>query len=573
MAEVAQQKRLRLGDLLVAQQLISPDQLDMALKEQKTSGRKLGKLLVDLGFIAEDDLLQLLANQLQIPFISLQKYSFDHALVALLPESLARRFRALVLKEEVLPSGEKALRVAMSDPMDLTAVDELQRRLARTVLTAVVRESDLGVALDSLYEKKNDIAELAGKLDDDLRSSASELDSLLRVDNIQDAPVARLLKSIFESAMSQKASDIHIEPEETVLRIRMRVDGQLNEQVMNETRIAPALVLKLKIMSGLDISEKRLPQDGRFNIQIQGKAIDVRISTLPTPFGEAVVMRLLDQSNGMMSMEGLGMPADIVEKVRFLMRRPKGLILVTGPTGSGKTTLLYAALNEINTPDRKIITAEDPIEYRLPRITQVQVNSKIDLSFSRILRTALRQDPDIMLVGEIRDLETAEIAMRASMTGHLVLATLHTNDAVSTVLRLADMGVPYFLMASALRAVVAQRLLRRVCRYCKQERALTPDEHEWLQGSMKRVIAADTKVMEGAGCHYCNRTGYSGRIGVYELLDLSPEKLEPLHHENYAGFKQLVMNDGSFRSLLESAWISAEAGVTSLAEVMALADE
>ena len=365
--------------------------------------------------------------------------------------------------------------------------------------------------------------------------------------------------------MQIHASDIHIEPDEKVLRVRLRVDGELQEQVMSEKRVSGALVSRLKIMSGLDISEKRLPQDGRFNIRVSGKNIDIRLSTMPLPHGESVVMRILDQASASLSMKELGMPEGIRSRFENLVNRPYGMILVTGPTGSGKTTTLYSALNTINRPEIKIITAEDPVEYRLPRINQVQINTKIGLTFAIVLRTALRQDPDVILIGEMRDQETAEIGLRAAMTGHLVLSTLHTNDSISTAMRLIDMGCEPFLVASSLRAIVAQRLVKKICENCKVEYQLSSQERVWLKNIDEAALSA--KYFNGTGCHQCNNVGYSGRVGVYELLELDESMLNALRMNSPAEFARAAYENEFFIPLSECALEYAKQGITSIKEV------
>ena len=372
--------------------------------------------------------------------------------------------------------------------------------------------------------------------------------------------------------MQVGASDIHIEPDEKVLRIRMRVDGVLQEQVMNEKRVAPALVLRLKLMAGLDISEKRLPQDGRFNIRVKDKSIDARVSTLPVSFGEAVVMRLLDQSGGALNLEQIGMPADILQRFRRQIHHPHGLVLVTGPTGSGKTTTLYSALTELNQPEVKIITVEDPVEYRLPRISQVQVHTKIGLSFASVLRTALRQDPDIVLIGEMRDQETAEIGLRAAMTGHLVLSTLHTNDAIATANRLIDMGAEGYLVAAACRAIIAQRLVRRICGTCAQPYTPDAQEHAWLAATAG-AEATSASYRRGTGCPHCNNTGYRGRIGVYELLELDEPMADALRRNDSSAFTKAANASPGYRPLVQCALDYARQGLTTLEEVFRIAGE
>ncbi|MCG8535446.1 MAG: Flp pilus assembly complex ATPase component TadA [Pseudomonadales bacterium] len=558
--EAPKAPKVRIGDLLVSKGLIVEDQLMQALGEQKRTGKKIGKVLVDLGFVSESEMLQTMASHFGYPFVDLVHFRLNNDLIKSLPETYARRFRAIVLSEQ--PDG---LLVGMVDPLDLLAMDELQRILKRPVHPAFVKEQDLLSSLDRSYRRSEQIASIAVELDSELETTDFDLENLATTTDTAEAPVVRLLQSIFEDAVQVRASDIHIEPDETVLRVRLRIDGELQEQVMKERRIAPALVSRLKIMSGLDISEKRLPQDGRFNVRILGKSIDVRLSTLPVPYGECVVMRLLDQSAGMLSMDKLGMPEKIRGRFENLVKRPYGMVLVTGPTGSGKTTTLYAALNLLNDPERKIITAEDPIEYRLPRINQVQVNAKIGLTFASVLRTALRQDPDIILVGEMRDQETAEIGLRAAMTGHMVLSTLHTNDSVSTAMRLIDMGCDAFLVASSLRAVIAQRLVRRICEHCKQPYQLNDQELTWL-GHIDST-ALDAQFTKGTGCHHCNNTGYSGRIGVYELLEMDEALLFALRKGDAAGFTKAAQENPYFRSLSQCALDYARQGITSVQEV------
>ncbi len=554
------QRKVRLGDLLVEAGLISDGQLQLALQEQKRSGAKLGRAVVDLGFVSEVKLLEALSRQLAIPYVDLRQFKLNEALVQRLPEALARRFRAILLVEE-----SDGLLVGMADPLDLYALDEMARLLRQPLKPAVVREGDLLDSLDRFYRRTGEIAELAGQVDERLEESDFDF-SGLSLDN-SDAPVVRLLQMLFEDAVQMKASDIHIEPDEQVLRIRQRIDGVLNEQLIKETRVASALVLRLKIMAGLDISEKRLPQDGRFNIRVKNRNLDVRVSTMPVQFGESVVMRLLDQSAGVFSLDRTGMPAEMLARLRILLQRPHGIVLVTGPTGSGKTTTLYGGLSELNSPEKKIITVEDPVEYRLPRINQVQVNPKIELTFARVLRAALRQDPDIVLVGEIRDRETAEIALRAAITGHLVLSTLHTNDALTSPLRLVDMGAEPFLVANALNAVLAQRLVRRVCEHCRVEHLPEERERSWLEGIGGQSLAG-RRFVRGNGCHQCHNTGYLGRIGVYELLEVDATLAAALRRNDPQTFIDAARRQASYRPLAAAALDFALAGLTSVEEVL-----
>ncbi len=561
------QKRIRIGDLLIEQGLITQQQLEIALTEQKTTGQKLGRTLIDLGYIDEKDISNILSSQFNIPYVNLSHYKFNPELVRLLPETYARRYRAIVLAK-----NKDGLLVGMADPTDIFAYDAISKQLNTKFKQAVISESELIKTFDLVYRRTAEINSFAQALGDELTEGDVNLEALVAGDDLTDAPVVRLLQSLFEDAVQVGSSDIHIEPDEKVLRIRQRIDGVLYEQVMDQKRIANALVMRLKIISGLDISEKRIPQDGRFNIRVKDHSIDVRLSTMPVQHGESVVMRLLDQSGGMLELEHLGMKPDMVKAFKRAIHAPHGLVLVTGATGSGKSTTLYAALKELNHPDKKIITAEDPVEYRLPRINQVQVHPKIGLDFANILRAALRQDPDIILIGEMRDQTTAEIGMRAAMTGHLVLSTLHTNDAMHTLERLTDMGTEGYLIASVLRAIVAQRLLRRVCESCKQDDVLEPQQAAWLKTVVNGKYQNE-KFYAGNGCAHCNNTGYHGRIGIYEMIEPDEIMLEAIRTNDSQIFSQTVTKSKNYVPLLESGLELAAKGITSLDEVMAFAGE
>ncbi|MFB2810800.1 GspE/PulE family protein [Marinobacter shengliensis] len=559
-------KKIRIGDLLVQNNVITEQQLMTALREQKSTGRKLGRTLIELGYVDEDNLLNILSRQLDVPFVQLRHYQFNNELVKKLPEAMARRFRAIVLAEQ---GGE--LLVGMADPQDIFAYDELVRVLKQPIKQAVVRESELLNTLDLVYRRTDEIASLAEELEDELGDDAFDLADLSAESESADAPVVKLLQTLFEDAVQARSSDIHIEPDETVVRIRQRVDGVLQEQVMKEKRVNAALVLRLKLMAGLNISEKRLPQDGRFNVRVKGRSIDVRVSTMPVQYGESVVMRLLDQSQGTLDLESTGMPSHLLDRFRKLIKKPHGMILVTGPTGSGKTTTLYGALTELNKAEVKIITAEDPVEYRLPRITQVQVNPKIGLEFATVLRSALRQDPDIILVGEMRDHETVEIGQRAAMTGHLVLSTLHTNDSISSAMRLIDMGAEPFLVASSLLGVVAQRLVRRVCDNCKETYQPSEQELVWLQSFDLDPLDIEAGFVHGRGCYQCSNTGYKGRVGVYEMLEMNEDMLDALRRKDVSDFTRAARKSPLFRPLGQCAMDYALQGVTSLQEVARVA--
>ncbi len=557
--------KIRLGELLLQHGLIGSEELDIALRQQKVSGGRIGKVLVELGYVNEETMLRTLAEQLQIPYVNLHGYEFDAALVQSLREVSARRFEAIILEDRGVD-----LLVGMLDPMDIFACDELERILQRAISPAVIKPSELYETLDMVYRRTDEIAGFAEQLDDELADGQFDLADLALGADDSEAPVVKLLQSIFEDAVQVRASDIHIEPDEHVLRIRQRIDGVLQEQVMKEKRIASALVLRLKLLSNLDISEKRMPQDGRFSLLVKGRTLDIRLSTMPIAHGESVVMRILDQTEGSTELQAIGMSPEMLERFRHLISMPHGLILVTGPTGSGKTTTLYGALNALNVVDKKIITIEDPIEYKLERINQVQVNEKIDLDFARVLRSALRQDPDILMVGEIRDSETAEIAMRAAMTGHLVLSTLHTNDALSSAMRLIDIGVEGFLAASALRVLIAQRLVRKLCDNCTQEYVPDDASLSWL----KSLIGGESpKFYRGEGCHRCNKTGYRGRVGVFEMLVMNRELADALRREDEAEFIRIAQSAPGYVPLVRSALDFAKQGVTSLEEVLRVSEQ
>ncbi len=558
-------RKIRLGELLVQQNVITEAQLTQALAEQKRTGRKLGRVLADLGFLNEGSLHEFLARHLQVPFVDLKQVRIDREAVKLLPEPLARRYRALVLQQD--PRG---LLVGMADPSDLHAYDELQARLKQPLRLALVGEAEFLRTVDLVYRQTDEIASLAEAVRDELKDGDVDLESLTADEGSPDAPVLRLLQTMFQDAVQARASDIHIEPGEDKLRIRLRVDGVLQEQVIEGKRVAGALVTRLKLMCGLDIAEKRLPQDGRFSVRVREAGVDVRLATMPTTHGESVVMRLLNQSSAKLSLEQLGMPAQSEERFRRMIERSAGMVLVTGPTGSGKTTTLYAALNHINRPGVKVITAEDPVEYRLERITQVQVQAKIGLDFARVLRTALRQDPDIILVGEIRDRETVEIAMRGAMTGHTVFSTLHTINAIATVNRLLDMGAPGYMIAAAVHGVLAQRLVRRVCTDCAQPAQPTPNELAWLASCRPNLVPERQGFKTGAGCTYCNLSGYRGRVAVYELLEIDRTLADSIRQGDLDAFSRAARAKAGYVPLAQGAIDLALAGVTSLTEAMAV---
>jgi MSHA biogenesis protein MshE len=563
MSEALRRKKVRLGELLIENKAISEEQLKTALAEQKRSGRKLGRVLTDLGLVREETLHDILAKHLQIQFVDVRQLTLDPAVVRLLPEAHARRFRALILQADA-----RGLLVGMSDPTDLMAYDELANRLKQPIRIALVRETDMLKTMDVVYRRTDEIASLAQEVREELSEGDIDIEKMAVDEGSADAPVIRLLQSMFSDAIQVRASDVHIEPGEAVLRVRQRVDGILQEQVIDGRRVAGALVTRLKLMSGLDIAEKRLPQDGRFTVKVKDKSIDVRLSTMPTQYGESVVMRLLDQTANLMKLDDLGMPPHMVERFRALIERSSGMVLVTGPTGSGKTTTLYSALNYLNDAQTKIITVEDPVEYRLDRVNQVQVMAKIGLDFARVLRTTLRQDPDVILVGEMRDQETVDIGLRAAITGHLVFSTLHTMSAISTVHRLLDMGAAPFMIASAVHAIIAQRLVRRVCDSCGADAELTPNQTAWLIAQVGPEQAPRMKFRMGTGCTFCNLTGYRGRAAIYELLEIDRPLADAIRRGDPVEFMNVARARPGFIPLVNSGLDLAAAGITSIAEVI-----
>jgi MSHA biogenesis protein MshE len=565
---MARPEKVRLGEILVQQKLLTEEQLNQALADQKRTGRKLGRVFVENGFVTEEQISGALARQLGIPYLNLKFYNINQDVVRLLPETQARRFRALVLEDRA-----ETVLVGVSDPTDLFAYDEIARLLKKGVELAVVNETEVLQAIDRIYRRTGEITGLARELEQDLGDTNSvDFGALSANSGLEEAPVVKLLQSVFDDAAQVRASDIHIEPQDGRLQIRFRIDGVLHLQTEADIKIATPLALRLKLMADLDISEKRLPQDGRFAVKVRNQRIDVRISTMPTQYGESVVMRLLNQVGTTLRLDAIGMPAALVERFRAIVQRPNGLVLVTGPTGSGKTTTLYSALAELNSVEKKLITVEDPIEYRLSGINQVQVNDKIELSFARVLRSALRQDPDIVLVGEMRDQETAQIGLRAAMTGHLVLSTLHTNDAASTPLRLMDMGVPRYMVSGSLQAVLAQRLVRVICESCTEPHPLPAPERAWLRAELGDR-AETVPFFHGRGCSHCNGTGYRGRTGVYELLEMTRAVNEAVNHPDPSHFLKVAHAEMRGETLRRSAVRLAIQGRTTVAEAMRVSNQ
>ncbi|MEC9488794.1 MAG: ATPase, T2SS/T4P/T4SS family [Halanaerobium sp.] len=502
----------RLGDLLLEYGLISEEQFEEAMRLQKESDKKLGELLVELGYLTETELVQVLEFQLGVPHVDLDKFYLDLKLKQYVPENMARRYELVPLEKK-----ENVLRVAMSDPTNILALDDIERYSGLTVEPVIASSRQIHRALDHLYSlKEEDTDELFESLSAAQEQMVEDDQVHIDRDRINEAPIVRLANTIISKAISQRASDIHIEPQADGARVRYRVDGILKESIEVPAHSVFPLISRLKIMANLDIAVTRRPQDGRIAIKTKGWDLDFRVSTLPTIHGEKVVIRLLNKEEALLQVEELGFSETNLGKFHEMILKPHGIILVSGPTGSGKSTTLAAALAELNSVDKNITTVEDPVEIRISGVNQVQCNNRAGMTFATALRHILRQDPDIIMVGEIRDEETASIAIRAALTGHLVFSTVHTNDAASSTTRLVDMGVKPYLVASSLQGVVAQRLVRRICPFCKEE--VKPTEEE-----MKFLGQEATTIYRGKGCAKCDYTGYRGRMAIQEVMLVNDE--------------------------------------------------
>ena len=547
------------SEVLLDEGLIAPDALRKAEEARASTGKSLGRVLIEMGLFTEAGLVAALAKHLGMEFVELADRQFDPAVVGIVSEHLCRRYAILPIAIDA--SG--ALVVAMSDPSNVVALDDVRSATGRSVQPVVATRADINAAIDRTVRMGaavEDVAENLGYSDDD----PAELARIKEV--VDDAPVVRFVNSLINQAVQDRASDIHIEPQENELRVRYRVDGVLHEVTTQSRKVANGIVSRLKIMADLDIAERRIPQDGRISIKAAGRAIDLRVSTLPTVYGEKVVMRILDKSSILLELADLGFLEHNLERFERSFRKPYGMILVTGPTGSGKSTTLYATLNVINRPQVNIVTVEDPVEYRLAGVNQVQVNPKAGLTFAGALRSILRQDPDVVLVGEMRDNETAQMGMEAALTGHLVLSTLHTNDAPSAVTRLAEMGIDPFLVGSAVDVVLAQRLARRLCPHCKE--AYQPAREELAAAGMPLLEDDDPPALYRAvGCGRCAKTGYRGRLAVHEVM-LVTEEIERLIVSGASTDEVArVAQEQGMKTLREDGLAKVLMGATTLEEV------
>ncbi|MFJ7679123.1 GspE/PulE family protein [Peribacillus sp. NPDC097198] len=547
------QTRKRLGDLLVEAGLITEDQLQIAL-EEKSKSQKLGDVLLQKGYITEQQLIEVLEFQLGIPHVSLYRYPFDSNIFSLISEDMAKRNLMIPLKKE----GEK-LYVAMADPMDFYAIDDLRLSTGFQIESAIATKDDILRAIAKHYTDEDGLEELMVTLNRDVNNQEETVN--------QDSPVVRLVNQLLSNAVTHKASDIHIDPQEKKLVVRYRVDGVLRLEKVLPKNMQNVLIARIKIMAKLDITEHRVPQDGRIKVNLGHHPVDLRVSTLPTIFGEKIVLRILDLGNKLNDLKQLGFNKLNLQRFESMIAQPNGIVLITGPTGSGKSSTLYAALNQLNTEEVNIITIEDPVEFQLEGVNQIQVNTNVGMTFATGLRSILRQDPNIIMVGEIRDKDTVEVAIRASLTGHLVLSTIHTNDSLGTITRLIDMGVEPFLVASSLSGIMAQRLVRKVCRDCVEKQE--PSKRE-IDIFAKRGMKIES-INRGRGCTSCNMTGYKGRIALQEILVINDEmrKLimngEPLNKLREVAMKYKTI------FLMDDGLLKVKQGLTTTEEILRVA--
>ncbi len=558
MAQVQNRSR-QLGEILMERGLLTPEQLQAALEEHQKAGKLLGRVLIDKGYVSEADLVRALAEQVGLEFVDLTEFPVDASCTALLPESVARRYRAIPIADR-----DGKLLVAMSDPANVYALDDIRIITDRDVQPVVATASDVEGAIRKYAGLDAAVEELAEEI-----AEAKDEEELGTAEGIavEEAPIVKLVTAIIKQAVSERASDIHIEPTERDVRVRFRVDGVLHDAMKSPKSIQTGLISRLKVMADLNIAENRLPQDGRIGLKVSGRQFDFRLATLPTVYGERMMIRVLDKSSALMELSDLGLLEDPYKQYEASFRKPYGAILITGPTGSGKTTTMYATLSLLNSVDKNVITVEDPVEYKLKGVNQMQVMPKQGLTFAGSLRAILRADPDIVLIGEIRDRETAIIGIEAALTGHMVLSSLHTNDAASAVTRLTEMEVETFLVASAIECVVAQRLARILCEKCKE--AYQPDTPELAEAGYPESAWSEIgQLFRSTGCKACSNTGYRGRIGLYEVLTVT-EEIEHLTVERVPSDRiaEVAIEQGMM-TLREDGLEKARRGITSVQEVL-----
>jgi len=552
-------------DDLIKKGIVSKQQFESAREESKNKGLPINKVLISKGIVKEKDIASVISERLGIPFMDLSDYLIDADVIKLVPESIAQRYKLIPL----FKIGQ-TLTVAMADPQDINAMDQVRLKSGCEIDAVLATETDIKNAMDQYYGTSGGVEEVIKQMNEVKRSApvAPASDKEL-AKMAEDAPVVKLVNMIIIQAVTEKASDIHIEPDEKVLRVRYRVDGILHEVPKPPKDLEAAIISRVKVLASMDIAERRKPQDGRIMMKMQGKDIDMRVSCFPTVYGENIVIRLLDKTSLLLGLSELGMRPEMHKTFDKIIRKPFGIMLVTGPTGSGKTTTLYAALNTINSEEKNIITIEDPVEYQISMIRQTQVNPKAELTFASGLRSILRQDPDVIMVGEIRDSETAEIATQAALTGHLVFSTLHTNDASGAITRLADMGIEPFLISDAVIGVLAQRLVRVICPKCKEK--LVPTDATLKDLKLKR--SDDLALYHGKGCAKCKDTGYVGRVGIYELLIIDDELRKLIIAKAPADQIKAKAVELGMKTLYEDGIAKALEGITSVEEVLRVASE
>lgn len=564
----------RLGELLLAAGTITPEELDHGLELQKEQKGRLGEVLINNGIITEDELIESLQMQLGIEYIDLSKINIPTELASVLPKNIARQHQVVPVR-----IVKDSLYLAMSDPLNFYAIEDARKAVKKKIIPMVAHKAAIERAITVLYgnegaaraiedmKREASASQNGDNLDQDTVFISNQLDD----PSVNNAPTIRLVNSIIERAITERASDIHLEPHETEMVVRMRIDGLLRLILTVPKDLQSSVVSRIKIMSGLDIAERRVPQDGRFNVRVKDKDIDLRVSTLPTVYGEKIVARLLDKSGGRITKDSIGLEGHDLEMFDKMLKCRSGVLLIVGPTGSGKSTTMYAMIGELNKPEVNLVTLEDPVEYNISGVNQVQINEKTGLTFASGLRSILRQDPDIIGVGEIRDGETAEIAMRSAITGHVVLSTIHTNDSVGTIERLVDIGVEPYLVASALRGVISQRLVRRICPHCRK--AYVPDEEELSELGIAQQPGM--VFYKGEGCPHCFNTGYFGRIAVFEMLNITPRVRRMI--TSGAGRleieAELKKPEHGFVSLRENALRLVAQGVTTSSEMMRVISE
>ncbi|MBR4571548.1 MAG: Flp pilus assembly complex ATPase component TadA [Candidatus Riflebacteria bacterium] len=559
-------QRKRLGDILVEAGVISAQQLQEALSKQKILGKRLGKVLVDTGITTEDSIATTLAAQMSIPYLNLNEITITPEVLTTIPDGIVRSHNLLPVKLE----GNR-LQITMSDPLDVFIIDEITFQTGYELEIGISPESQIEAAIKHYYGNSESLQNAVDNLAAERKTEVSLDESFFTTFDLneeeQNVPIINLVNTIIQQAINDKASDIHIEPDEEVVRVRYRIDGILNELMKAPKTIQSELISRLKIMAQMDISEKRLPQDGRIKVKVQNKSIDLRVSSLPTVFGEKIVIRILDKSRLSLTLDQVGFDEDLLKLFKTLSSAPNGIVLMTGPTGSGKTSTLYAAINFVKSPEINITTVEDPVEYLIPSINQVQVRSEIGLTFARTLRSILRQDPNVILIGEIRDFETAQIAIESALTGHLVFSTLHTNDAASAVTRLIEMGVEPYLVASAVIGVGGQRLVRKICPSCRTAYEIKDQEHIDI---LRENGFNNTELYRGKGCLTCRKTGYAGRTAIHEIMTINDE-IHGLILDSASArdIRQAAVKSG-MRTMRVDGLQKAIKGVTTIKEVLRL---